>query len=89
MAKRPLASWVDPRSVPLTFSPSWTGWKARPRSRRQSPAPTRDFLLRGSADQVGSDPKLALGRPSGVPRLDQFFGASFHSLMHLGADARV
>jgi len=55
--------------------------------RRQALAHTCDLLLRESADQVGSDPTRVLGRLSGVPHPDQFFGASFHSLMHLGAES--
>src|SRR5215510_1860208 len=45
-----------------------------------------DLLTRQRAKEVGLDPQLALGRPTGVPLPDQLFGTPLEGFAHLGAE---
>src|ERR1700724_2609351 len=60
MAKRPLASWVEPTSVPLTYSPDLAAVNFRPRSAAMA-VPTRVISVRSRLAIKSFDTRI---RPS-------------------------
>jgi hypothetical protein len=54
---------------------------------RQFSTDALDLLASKGADEVGSNPRPALGRPAAVPLPDQLVGAPLQGLTHLGAES--
>src|SRR5262245_28172409 len=80
IAKRPLASWVEPTSLPRTVWPSLMDWKVRPclvASSRPS---------RSTSEQISSHLQSAFSCSPHVALPDQFVLAQLERLTQLGAE---
>ena len=86
MAKRPLASWVEPMSLPLTYSPVLASWKVRPRSVAIA-RPTRVTSARSSRESRSAGARIPpSGKRSGMAHVDQRLLAALHRVRHVAAE---